>query len=325
MRVELDVALFSGLGNALDLHAIAWTAFQGRHRVIISDDQDARFRTWLGGLSHQERDEWELVLSDAYSLESREPAERTVLVLPIPQSQWDTTPPRLSLNDAATFVQRPFLALLEDGTSDRSFLRAVATSAERSFFDRMETVGGLLFESAGGISSLTRRVNNLDAPTKHRIWALFDSDALQPNAPSGQSEQAVQACIAASIPHHRLQRRSIENYLPLGPLQMWANASGSTRQDRLRKVRALGRLSDQQRAHWSMKGGIAGDENRQGDSAGALFESVTDADKATLRTGFGDHVWEIFRDYTIRDDDLAADNSINELRSVTAKLTQLLR
>ncbi|QJU58373.1 hypothetical protein HL653_11850 [Sphingomonas sp. AP4-R1] len=267
-------------------------------------------------MGHQEREEWELALSDAYSLESREPADRAALVLPIPQSVWNTTPPRLTLSDAATFVQQPFLALLENGTSDRSFILAVASTAERSFFERMEAAGSLFFESAGGITSLTRRVNNLDAPTRHRMWALFDSDALRPNAPSGQSNQAVAACVAASVPHHRLQRRSIENYLPSGQLQTWANASGAGRQERLRKVRALGRLSGEQRAHWSMKGGFAGDENRQGDSAGALFVTVEAADRATLRTGFGDHVWEIFRDNLIGDNDLTADNSIAELQVV---------
>lgn len=154
---------------------------------------------------------------------------------------------------------------------------------------------------------------------------MFDSDALQPSLPSSQADRAVAACVGAGIPYHRLERRSIENYLPIGHLMAWAQASGAARPERLRKVRALGRLTKGQRAHWSMKGGFAGDDARNGESAGLLFDAVRPADRATLQTGFGDHVWEALQDRPIADNDLMADECITELRGMTAKLTRLLR
>lgn len=325
MRVEIDVELFDNLRSALDLQAIAWVAFQGRHRLLLSDDKDQRFLAWLNGLDIQHQEEWQLLMSEAFSLESREPAERAVVVTVLAQSDWTIVPPRLTLTDAAAFLQRPFIALLEDSSSDRGFLRAVASSAERAFFDRMEEIGGLTYENGGGITSMTRRVGSLTPEARARMWALFDSDALQPGQPSGQSQNTAQACNLANIPFHQLSRRSIENYLPLSVLKLHAEASGNARAERLKRVRALQRLTADQKAHWSMKSGFDGDARRNDGVAGDLFANVTEADRQTLNSGFGDHVADLFLTSAILETELDDDGSLHELRGMTNRLVAFLR
>ncbi len=88
-----------------------------------------------------------------------------------------------------------------------------------------------------------------------RVWVLFDSDAQQPGQPSRDSEALRNTCTEAALPHHQLQRRSIENYLPPRALYEWAGQRrGEPATRLLRKVQAFEALKPTtDRHHVDMK------------------------------------------------------------------------
>lgn len=99
-----------------------------------------------------------------------------------------------------------------------------------------------------------------------RTWLMFDSDALVEGDPSQKSKQLQTDCEEQSLPHHQLQRRSIENYLPPEALWWWTSRYRShetTRRQRL--VQEFEALSVTQRRHLDMK-------ERFGSDIAELFE-----------------------------------------------------
>jgi hypothetical protein len=234
-------------------------------------------------------------------------------------------PPRATLADSIRFLQRTFSALLEDLVSDRKFLLKMATGEQRSALLELEKRGLLTFVHGGGISSMPRFIDTWLAEGCHghlRRWALFDSDALRPSEPSDQSEALRRKCVAANVPHHQLTRRNIENYVPSFALHHWALKDWRHRE---RLFKAFRRLSNDQRNHYNMKEGFKRDRDRQGKSAGNLFDGVSAADMAALETGFDKAIGEAFATEVVREEHLKRDGSWGEMNPVVTDLVALLR
>lgn len=327
MRVELAADLFPHPPSTVQLDALAHLAFEGAHRIFIEDDADPRFLEWLNQLGPGHRDEWNLVLSDAYDTEAREPAQRHIRVTRSGTSAWDAQPPQLNLSDAVGYLRLPFVAMLEDWHSDKGFLLAVATPEQRAILDRMEKANTLQFQNGGGISNMPKQIQAMtETPgANFRMWAMSDSDAMLPGKPSSDALRFVQVCRERSVPHHQLTRRSIENYLPQANLESWSRNSGQHRAVRLRRVRALSRLSRDQRSHFNMKNGFSRDAKRTDASAGELYQGVNPTDLATLDEGFGDDVAGIYLADVVTEANLRDDESWMELNEMISNLVALVR
>ena len=137
----------------------------------------------------------------------------------------------------------------------------------------------------------------------HRMWVVFDSDALVPNCPSAEAESKAVACRAAGARFHMLLRRAIENYLP--PEIIDNSLPRSSGPSAARKAAgALRRLSPEQRAHYNLKGGFNADLARVSpggkdaamrDRIQALYAQLgADGDRDALSGGFGRDIAELF-------------------------------
>jgi hypothetical protein len=223
-------------------------------------------------------------------------------------------------------LERPLSVLVENFNGDRAFLFSMLTSDERRFFERLEARGYLRVDHGGGLSTMQTQiaVRRRDPWTRHRLWVLFDSDALRPNQPSAQSEALRLEC--GDVPHYQLARRHIESYLPAAALSAWAfgspRAGGAARAARLR---AYLRLRGVQRHHFNMKEGFSGDAARMDATAGDLYDGVPDADKVVLSTGFGRDIAELFRSGHVTEPDLKRDSGWTELRPIVQRLIAFLR
>lgn len=124
-------------------------------------------------------------------------------------------------------------------------------------------------------------------PRALRTSVLFDSDALRPGVPSGESEAKSRAC--EGLHHHQLEARSIENYLPLDALSRWA--AGRSSREALLSAFLL--LSPDQRYHYNMKAGFAGDRPRAAE-AGRLYDNVPARVRDALAEGFGKDIATLF-------------------------------
>lgn len=280
-------------------------------------------------MSQAIQDQWDVTLRTSYLLEAHEPARRKMRVSAQTSSDWNTAIPSLSLADAAVYLGQPFRAVLEDWRSDRAFLNAVARPEFRKALNDLERLGGLTFENGGGISNQALKLRTDaqgGAREVSRIWAMFDSDALSPGMPSGQAAYAEQVCANSGIPFHRLERRSIENYLPREELRGWAFSKPRGIAERRRVFEAFLELSDVQRHHFNFKAGFQGDVRRADlANVGSLYDGLTAPVRAALETGFGEHIAETFQSSVLDEASLRRDASWAELDSMVRTLVELVR
>lgn len=206
----------------------------------------------------------------------------------------------LSAEATAEVVNRPLRLILENDDSDRRFLASTVSSfpawCARGW---VETVMG-----GGAAMGATITAAGADVVARWRTFFVFDSDRLHPDEfaagwvpPGGdgcQGHRFESHCIA--IPRerwHRLERRSIENYLPASVLQpLEANLTATL------FSHAVGSM-----AHfYNMKQGLRGDgisppnprkAVRAGRSKGA-WTALSPADVTTLEPGFGVNVADEF-------------------------------
>lgn len=325
MLVELSTDLFPSPPSSIEINALAYLALIGRHRIILADDADPAFGEWFDQLNEDAKTEWDLILSDGYDLEALEPAARVLKVNAGGPADWSSDPPSIPLTDAVRFLQQPLIALLEDWSSDRAFVLAVASLDNRSYLLKMEERGALSFDNGGGITNMPKQLLAIVSKSggAGRVWALFDGDGLRPNEASRDSERLKQTCIDNSIEYHQLNRRSIESYLPRDALETWAVETDVPA--RKKKIRAFLRLNRDQRSHFNMKDGFAQDAKRTDASAGDLYDGVTAQDKEALAVGFGANIGQSYKTYSFSEQSLRDDESWHELNRFIYRLVELVR
>ena len=151
--------------------------------------------------------------------------------------------------------------------NDGNFVLAVAKQEIRQQLLEALEQQWISFENAGGIGSIPRRAREFGASPRDRLrcFLLFDSDARLPGRPSRQAIEAADRCAEGRLPFHRLERRAIENYIPVPALQRWAYGSrpGRDRPRRVARVRAISRMTPDQRNHFNLADGFTGDRDSQ--------------------------------------------------------------
>jgi hypothetical protein len=176
------------------------------------------------------------------------------------QSHWQGTPPELTVEDAALLLALPLRLVVEDRFSDRHFLTCVAPEPRRKALRRAFEKGWFRTEHGGGLGNMGKYIDSLEEEPaeKLRTWLLFDRDvanSAQPSEePSKESKALKQKCEDAQLPHHRLGRRSIENYLPPRALYAWSGlVRGHPSTQRSRLVQQFEAMPAEQRHVLDMK------------------------------------------------------------------------
>ncbi len=263
MTVTLASDMFSPPVDNILMISLFRYALEGRHRIEV-DLQEPLVLAWLEMQSAGVQEEIRVAVDWSVEAEALEPSAIRVVVGNYQQNDWTKQPLQIKLDDARVFLDAPFSLVLEDATSDRDFLLKMLTPEERAFIVAQLNRGFLRVDHGGGLPNMGKQVaqRNLVPSSRYKTWVLFDSDALKPGAPSAGSE--LLRLICGDIPHHQLQRRCVESYLPPQALHAWA-ATGKQRelrQARFRLVGAFLRMRAEQRHHFNMKNGFAQDAKR---------------------------------------------------------------
>jgi hypothetical protein len=257
----LDDALFAAPVEPLLLLSILRHGQEGRHIILTAPffqrHGQGAVNRWLEARDPLVRDAAEAALEGSLSAYHNTTSLAEFRVEARAQSHWEGTPPVLTPEDAARVLALPLLLLLEDRRADKLFLRSVLPEPRRGELRDALERGWVRAEHGGGLGNMKKYVESLrDEPAERmRVWVLFDSDAQQPGQPSRDSEALRNTCTDAALFHHQLQRRSIENYLPLEALYDWAGQRrGEPGTKLLRKVQAFEALKPKtQRHHVDMK------------------------------------------------------------------------
>jgi hypothetical protein len=244
--------------------------FEGRHILLTQPlfRKNPRLEAWL-----KERDpliqEMSMeALARSLSASSSASTRVEVRVEARDQSHWEGRLPLLTAEDAALLLGMPLHLVLEDRLTDKYFLLCVLPEPRRTELRRALARGWCRVEHGGGVDNMRRYVESLKREHAERLrtWLMFDSDAPVQGVPSQKSKLLQTDCEEQSLPHHQLQRRSIENYLPPEALWWWTSRYRShetTRRQRL--VQEFEAMPATQRQHLDMK-------ERFGSDIAELFE-----------------------------------------------------
>lgn len=342
MRVLIETQLFAPPQATAELVQLflLGVGVRGRHRIQVEDDRTPELQAWLRSLGRELEEACREAINSGYELESREPSRIEVRVARVEAPDFSCTPPRLPLTEALRLLSRPFRVITESDRNDRSFLLCMCTEEQRGFLLRYENEGFLEFEHGGGLDHMYDRALELGTgqlAAMHPLvtWLLFDSDALQAHPagrPSAKSNKLKETCEQAKLPHHQLRRRFIESYLPLRAIAGWADLAPNRegREQRRQRFEAFARLKrPEQRHHFNLKKGFAGDRERHenGETAGTLFDDVSEADKQALEHGFGKTLANTYDPpgQKVAEVDLRNDGGWAELAPVISTLIALIR
>jgi len=226
----------------------------------------------------------------------------TIRISPNGATAVASAPPwALTARAARDLVSRPLRLVLENDQSDRKFVESTVPSFSGW------CVRGWIAPAMGGGSAMGKDIaaTSTDIVERWRTFYLFDSDRLHPSELAGswgppagdgcQGHNFESAC--ANMPRerwHRLNRRSIENYLP----QPVLNAVNSTATSAL-----FGNSVGVMAHYYNLKKGLAGDGVSPPDPKKAVrasrcqgfWSSLTPADIAALQDGFGPGVSNEFK------------------------------
>ncbi len=209
-------------------------------------------------------------------------------------------PMTLQPADAKDVLDLPVHVVVENAESDRAFLDALIQAFSRTILRTSLNKGWCVVVSAGGCGEIVKRVKELVKKVQigpRRILVFADSDRLIPDsftttptktAPMRVLEECHKEYHVEVI---LLQKREIENYLPLEALEGCAP-------EKKHVLKAFTKLNRAQRDHYDMKNGFS---DKDGNfviltEQEAFYESVDQSILRDLHTGFGDKVWKLFEE-----------------------------
>lgn len=225
-----------------------------------------------------------------------------VKVSPIGAGAVTYDPPwHLTAEATREIVNQPLRLVLENDHSDRLFVESTVSSFSQWCSN------GWISPVMGGGSAMEKDIATTsgNSVAKWRTFYMFDSDRLHPSElaagwtpPNGDGCQGHRFEVAcAGVPRarwHRLDRRSIENYLPQVVLNGVNSAATTT---------LFGASVGQMAHYYNIKKGLAGDgvspsnpnKSIRANRCQGFWTSLAGAEISSLESGFGNSVSEEFR------------------------------
>jgi hypothetical protein len=294
-----------------------YTAIDQHHEIMV-DFTGSHFSKWLSHCEANVDPELPTLLSYALGTSIFVGSKRFIEVVKAPSKKHQVT-----FDELTTVLLRSFFIYVENGRADKRFIYSLLPPELRRDVQHQVKIGAIVFENAGGITELSRKIADdyqTRAKLSLRAFALFDSDALAPQTPSKDAIEAITTCDMFDIPHYCLSRRAIENYIPNEALLVYAKAGNTEdqRNQRKRIARAVARLSEEQKSHFHMKDGFSAPH-------GPLYENLNDTDRATLSSGFGSHLSDCYNDGGIVDrKSLESSGGWEELQGLVSMMMEVL-
>ena len=326
MRVILEASVLTSVRAALHASALGALIYHcvhnESHSLEVEPPDSPAFRQWREMLPELLRDELDLLLVESDKRQLRDPSTTVIRVADVAHLEWKGDVPRFPLDQAPAVLSRPLRVLVE-GVNDESFLRTAVPSFYRERFEQWERQQLLKIEHRGGIKNLHHA---LEQECQHRerrihLFVMFDSDARKPQEPSEDSAQLAELCEAQAVPHHPLQRRALDNYLPHPALERWLKQTQPIEFPGkwVPRLRAFRLLTDPQRHHYNMKNGLKRD--REGVGLADIFDGLAQQlpDPTLLEEGFGSTVARAFRE-PIPEAWFMADGQKTELMALFEKM-----
>ncbi|EID4388071.1 hypothetical protein [Vibrio vulnificus] len=320
MLVELDKSVFVERYSS-ELDYILQSGIQGFIYVNF-DIEDPDVEEWL----KSNNEDWYGVLDTYLSDSSSFKIENIVIVKDIEESNFDSEIPIVTPSDGVIISKKPIELYLENSRNDKNFIKLILNQDERDLFSRLEN-NELLSFSSGGVDELYQILcgNVSKKGRRNKRFVLIDSDATAPNAISSSATKIKEHCQENNIFHHILERRAIENYLPIQYLieKLRPEHQVCTNDD-YKKYTTYLSMTREQRHHFHMKSGFKDQSCRNS----GLYD-VECPNLQTLKEGFSkkyaDKFLDSLSDYDKIHDIIRLDGESDELIAVSKKIMSYIR
>ncbi|HYO68411.1 MAG TPA: hypothetical protein VEU33_20250 [Archangium sp.] len=194
-------------------------------------------------------------------------------------------------DEARRLLESPAYVVVENATSDGTFLRVMMRALGREELARALERQWWDIEHAGGKGEIEKRVAELIKNKRipaDRIMVIADSDRLFPCQKTETAKTLTECGNKHKVTALLLHKREIENYLPVSALQRARQRDAYL---------AFLELTQEQRDYYDMKSGFTEDE--RGDAIipqeqRQLFGKVRKPVLRALCGGFGPNVWKLF-------------------------------
>ncbi|MEO7495884.1 MAG: hypothetical protein ABIV04_13170 [Massilia sp.] len=288
MIIVLSDSLFSKTHPEIVIELAALIA-NSRH-VVIADTSSLAFKQWSGVAGAFGPRLLQMIASSARLVTAR--VVQTIVHVHTLNTEWTGDVPKLSVADARSYIPIPFKVFVENNEADRAFLLAYLDKEKRESLIDLQLNHWLIFVHGGGTGDLQKQIawegkNTMRADL--RCFAYFDNDGLKIASPSRKTLEVAAECARNNIRHHQLNRRAIENYLPISALELWASTQSSTRARYTRRqLTPFKKLSDAERDHFNMKSGP------NGDRFVVPYPALNAYESRQLQKGFGKKVATVY-------------------------------
>ncbi|MEN8214988.1 MAG: hypothetical protein ABFS56_01130 [Pseudomonadota bacterium] len=266
---------------------------EGRHFWDVDDIQLIEQSPWIqDNLSHPIGQENLEILQKSYTDGLYPNSENHRHSLSVCVSlQGNAEENNLTPEEAKRCLTTPAYVVVENAESDGAFLQTMMSAfkqqnlldAHKNFWWRIE--------SRGGATEINKNIQQIQDETigPLRVFVLVDSDRLSPGYVKPAIQKLEQYCIDKNIPYAVLEKREIENYIPVDLLQGLKNKNTI--------YRAFLELTQQQRDYYDMKYGFAKDKQNKAiirEEQQALFKHVRQHILDKLCGGFGKNISHLF-------------------------------
>jgi hypothetical protein len=254
---------------------------------------------------------------------------------------------KFTINEAIRFFIQPISIILENSKNDAYFLNSVF-----KFLDEDNRIlnyiqkGWIQFENAGGCDNIQnflegklQSFNSLPKQNKSsylRCFVLMDSDKKHQNDNLGSKKQETKDfLIENSIEIHILEKRSIENYVPIEAIETL-----KTNQKYTSWIEAYKSLEEPQKDFFSIENGLdkknssVKDKNQINTETDYLFDNILfePLSNCTLMNGikskgygnFKTNFPKLFERSEVTKENLQERSGTDELERIVRKINQLL-
>lgn len=127
----------------------------------------------------------------------------------------------LSPGDARRCLEAPAYVAVENTETDGGFLKTMLDVFERDSLKEALAEGWWQLEQMGGYGEVSKTISRVQERGSGplRLFVLADSDRCYPNHQSKTVAKVKAACEKAQVEHHILDKRAIENYIPINVWQ----------------------------------------------------------------------------------------------------------
>jgi len=282
MVVKIDISLFSNKDLFTKIDRCFFYFYERRYDFFL-DNENILDSEWIKDARPENRD----LLMEAF--------ERTVqnsLTNDITISNQNSTQNKTYTFDEALFIlDNPVCIFLENAVNDGNFVLGLLNnfkSRGRKCLRFIEA-GWLQLKNGGGKNDIINQIQNtlnlyqqrdLDNTEYLRAIVIVDSDKQNPTDVIESNNILTEFCNQNKIILHILEKREMENYLPIEILNDIDNINFD-------RVEALANLNEIQQDFYDLDAGFNGKSKNEIDD---IFSNLTNEEYNILKTGFSQEI-----------------------------------